>query len=205
MNEKPILFNGAMVRAILNDNKTQTRRVIKPQPDILPGSDCVDGNWYEQNKYGDSISILDRCPYGKDGEQLWVRETWATDGVGQNGDMDFISPSSLPPNAEIHFRASIARDDKWRVAKWRPSIHMPRKLSRIQLLVKSVKVEQIQDITREDAIAEGTRKLYRCPQWIGNEPLDSFNELWESINKKRGFGWEMNPWVWVVGFERIES
>ncbi len=195
MTERPILFNDDMVLAILRGQKTQTRRPVKPQPDIIrPGKRFDDARWRSWT-----------CPFGTPGDRLWVKETFA----------------QLPGYIEIAYRADFEKftDDncfRW-PPKWRPSIHMPRALSRITLEITDAYPEQVQDITEKDAWAEGM------------EALDgSFNEaalcatakrydlcvedsrciyahLWDSLYAKRGLGWDVNPWIWVVKFKRTEA
>lgn len=188
-NERPILFSGAMVRAILDGKKTQTRRVVKPQPP----ADWVPSPWpYDGAAWSDR-----RCPYGAPGDRLWVRETWAP-----------ISPDEeRRPIREcrIEYRAdtSAARPGGWdedtddpEAARWRPSIHMPRWASRLTLEVTGVRVERVQDISEDDARAEGVYPY-------ADNPRRFFQELWNSINGARGYGWNSNPWVWVVEFRRV--
>ena len=196
--ERPIIFNAEMVRAILKGRKTQTRRVIKPQPKHS-ASYWICG---KNGVWADGHGWQKLCPYGQPGGELWVRETWSAPG----NDYEDCKPSELLRNwfkpEKLKYRATEQYGDAY--YKWRPSIHMSRWMSRIQLEVVSVKVERVQDITEADAIAEGVRKLYRCPKWTEGEAIKSFIELWDSINKKQGFGWDENPWVWATGFKLIE-
>jgi hypothetical protein len=169
-NERPILFSGPMVNAILEGQKTQTRRVAKNIQRLDGGIPYRPAN----NEWGDEIA---KCPYGKKCDRLWVRETWLFyEGLYFYRATDM----SLIPDPLLQFENP---------AKWNPSIYMPRKASRLDLLITRVRVEKLQDISEEDAIAEG------CP-----EP---FKDYWDSINQKRGFGWDSNPYVWVVNFERV--
>ncbi len=244
--ERPILFSGPMVRAILEGRKTQTRRVcVMPWKGrrVIQSSD--DGEWYDADCISPGRKV--KCPYGVPGDRLWIRES-----------------GELLRNAYDHNPAT--GNDLWRDVGWRfpdgslresrinevpldefvgdcaairrPSIHMPRWASRLTLEVKAVRVEQLQEISEADAIAEGaTRReihghsagwsmdwsrvgqLSRFAGGIhqrGNEqPLTdrdvclgsarmAFGALWNSINGKRGRGWEANPWVWVVEFERVQ-
>ena len=196
MIEKPILFSGPLVRAILAGKKTQTRRVIKP-------------DWYRCLDLEDPTDVekaLERCRYGKPGAQLWVRETWSGSTIYDN-----TKPSLVHDGAKVAYRASGGD----RGLKGRPSIFMPRWASRINLIVKGIRVERVHDIGWEDALAEGIEPVPCSPchdgagctdcmgTGIGENPVHQFAELWESINGKRGYGWELNPWVWVVDFERI--
>jgi len=167
MKERPILFSGPMVRAILEGRKTQTRRIVKPQPLRDRGVMAFNDGEHPQM----------RCPYGKPGDRLWVRETWCPD----------VEPYT--------FRYKADGDEP--LERWRPSIHIPRWASRITLEVVSVRVERLQNISEDDALAEGITLVER-----GTSPVDQFNKLWESINGPGS--WEANPWVWVVEFKRIE-
>lgn len=188
MRERPILFNGEMVRAILEGRKTQTRRVMKPQPcewvEAVTYSE-YQGCWTVHGYEGGmmtSTRTFDgqpelKCPYGKSNDELWV-----ADG----------SPTPI---------------DYW---CWKrntlPSIHMPRGVSRIQLKITDVRVERLQDITEDDAKAEGVH-LPPIEEWwyIPDNPhILKFQELWDSINAKKGYGWDLNPWVWVVEFEVMQ-
>ena len=191
MKARPILFSTPMVQAILDGRKTQTRRVVKPQP-MLQGrtEDRVEiyqrGNtdlWEVKDKLSsDGFSILHslKCPYGQPGDVLWVRETWAYE---------------LFPEPHFAFKANAAD-----VYRWRPSIHMPKEAARIWLKITNVRVERLHNITRGDAMQEG------CPfpnMADGQDHREWFSVLWKSIN---GFqSWNDNPWVWVVKFERIEK
>ena len=171
MKERPIIFNGDMVRAILDGRKTQERRPIKPQP-IWVGDPSVPF----RTKDADPKGII-RCPYGAPGDRLWVRETWRMDAV----------------NIGAEYRATISALME-HVAPWTPSIHMPRWASRITLEITAVRVQRVQDITEEDALAEGMVPLDR------STPREMFAEVWQSIYGN----WPANPWVWVVEFRRIE-
>lgn len=194
MKERPILFSGEMVRAILDGRKTQTRRVITDQSVISLRPD------------GSLGKVQPRCKHGQPGDRLWVRETWAMEGTDET--------STLP----LQYKAD--RSDWLKCSKWRPSIHMPRWASRITLEIESVRLERVQEITEEDAIAEGSF-LGRCKclamQEKPRSPIEAlfkqtschkhgkeFRALWDSINQPRGFGWYVNPWVWVITFKRVE-
>jgi len=191
VKERPILFSTEMVKAILEGRKSQTRRVIKPQPTMHDFGEHKSLAWEKPfTKHGylaigvervrECPSCL-RCSYVQPGDTLWVRETWAQENV----------------NYKDIF---IYKADGWDRSglKWKPSIHMPRKAARIFLEVKSMRVERLQDITEEDALAEGI------------VPYDTytakrlFMNLWNTLNSKRGFIWASNPWVWVIEFERTQ-
>jgi len=229
MKERPILFSGPMVRAILEGRKTQTRRIIKGIPERFE----PDGNMGaisikhpRRGKFGCLVRCRDfadvvPCPYGQPGDRLWVRETF-----GHNGCL----------NCPVHYRAN---EPDWKdnslnpSARWYPSIHMPSWASRITLEITGVRVERLKDISESDAISEGGTWTDNGPRnwarlkgltfeqanpvngwnegWshIGETNKDrclitaktSFAHLWQSIN---GLGsWIKNPWVWVVEFTRV--
>ena len=174
--ERPILFSGAMVRAILEGRKTQTRRPIKPQPDWTTRqweSTTVTKAW-------ESGFVDVKCPYGAPGDQLWVRENFA---YGTQPKQAFYRVDRLPGHANT--------------LKWRPSIFMPRWASRIMLKITDVRVERLQEISHDDVEAEGASNA------VNNENF--WPKRWDAIYDKRSFGWETNPWVWVVEFQRLEK
>lgn len=184
MKERPIIFSGDMVRAILAGTKTQTRRVIKPQPYRvhLPAIYCK-----RKGQYG-----LDACPYGVPGDRLWVRETWRDDSY----DCEWGT------RMQYSYRADFPHGDGG--GNWRPSIHMPRHASRILLEITGVRAEHLQDITNEDCYAEGITQEQANEQWYdGPHPESVFANLWDSLNAKRGYGWDVNPWVWVIEFKPL--
>lgn len=280
--ERPILFSGEMVRAVLDGRKTQTRRVCKK----TSGGHLkeIGGNrrWHPEDP-----NAVDACPYGQPGDKEWRREPIPASGwyhvrglldesiggdgravwvdvvakdaylwgfsreddpesMGLDGDIDERTVEWKRPGDHLWVRETWAthechdvssainrcgkssdlrvyRADGWSNGaahmrgRWRPSIHMPRWASRITLKVTDVRVERVQDISEEDAIAEG---ITIPPAHIGVDmsgmpiehpdghmgPVDIFAELWDSINAKRNGGiysWESNPWVWVVEFERV--
>lgn len=180
---KPILFSTPMVQAILEGRKTQTRRVVKPQPIKKGHFWTLDGAGWSSSSvvpvYGHSLYT--RMPY-KPGDILWVRETWYLETF--YGAHSYVYRAS-EPNYPVNVGAGQHG--------WRPSIFMPQDVARIFLRVKEVRVEKVQDITEEDTINEG----------VNNK--EKFALLWDKLNKKRGYGWEANPWVWVIEFERIEK
>jgi len=198
--EHPIIFNGPMVRAILAGRKTQTRRVMKPQPDPDGKVDVGEigstrGFAYVRGSRGGRCTKIP-CPYGQPGDRLWVRETWAlTDQAGYH-----------EADAWPVYRAD---DPDWETMegwRWRPSIHMPRWASRITLEITDVHVERLQDISAGDAAAEGVDGVVSVA--ITHDPVPSrnaFRVLWDSINAKRGYGWDANPWVWVIEFRVLHS
>jgi hypothetical protein len=196
MKERPILFSAPMVRALLDGRKTQTRRIAKPGT-VVPIPPGLIGE------------VVLPCPYGQPGDRLWVRETHA-----------FIWPEDYPPERlqdhEIQYRADTdgkcfagewpeeERDNEER-PKWKPSIFMPRWASRILLEITDVRVERLQDISEEDARAEGVEisdEWTGCADDLSGSHVKSYQFLWESIN---GTGsWDANPFVWVISFRGIE-
>lgn len=231
MKERPILFSAPMVRAILDGSKTQTRRIIKPQPPAylqppsrefrpVHGTDL----WGAFAVYGNAAAVRSQdtitCPYGKPGDRLWVRETFTV--VGYDEDRDQILGKAGPPDepwwgVRPKGKASLFS------GKWRPSLFMPRWASRITLEVVSVRVERLTSISGNDAEAEGIERCDNpdhgfinavggeigrlgCPGCGGDpdgEAIKAFRRLWESINGPGS--WDANPWVWVVEFKRIET
>ena len=216
--ERPILFSGPMVRAILEGRKTQTRRVAKPPPKavFLPDDQWkidVDepGTAYMDDESG---RLRITCPYGQPGDRLWVRETWASVpyGPAQIHGIDWPGvPDMRPRKVDERNRARVViyRADGGMPGDevWTPSIHMPRWASRITLEITRVRVERVQDITEADAIEEGGGPGYMpnasgSTTCVGHRPM--FARLWNELNAPRGHGWSVNPWVWVIDFERIK-
>lgn len=192
MTERPILFSAPMVRAILEDRKTQTRRVVKPQPHPTWTMN-VDKRLRRGIPLGDLLkgSILSdtarfRCPYGLPGDRLWVRETWTE------------CKNCGVVNYAAGWKVVCCKACDQELGAWKPSIHMFREDSRILLEVTDVRVQRVQDISREDAIAEG------MPGGQGWPPVEEFSLLWNQINLARGFGWAVNPWVWAISFKRVK-
>lgn len=224
---KPMLFNTGMTRAILEDRKTVTRRVVKPQPSV----ECRHSGQHEfiRDDFVDGCSftgfVCRKCGYGvcgphfkfpigsswirppyRPGDILYVRETWAAWSRTMG-----ISPM-------LYYKADGNAPD---CIKWRPSIHMPREAARIFLRVKDVRVERLQDITENEAQKEGLRyydDICRDESWhptfydpdSGGAPstVEGFSRLWETTIKladRALYGWDANPWVWVIEFERIEK
>jgi oligoribonuclease NrnB/cAMP/cGMP phosphodiesterase (DHH superfamily) len=205
IEERPILFSGAMVQAILEGRKTQTRRIVKHYGTNLirrVSGPSRDGTFDfifpdELDPAKDGIGHLVKCPYGQPGDRLWVRETW--------------KPHPDPVNnALIIYKTTDG--GCWPDLPWRPSIHMPRWASRILLEITGVRVERLQEISEKDAIAEGIERINAGDHWAwrdysGNRqalsPVFSYQSLWESINGPGS--WAVNPWVWVLEFRRIET
>ncbi|WP_300727266.1 hypothetical protein [Pseudomonas sp.] len=204
--ERPALFNGDMVRAILEGRKTVTRRAIKVQPHIdASGNFCVGSSNYGQDLCGKPVTkhfVNGCCPYGKPGDRLWVRETCFINDYRESS-----VPEGERADCEIHYRADGIPDfeGEEELIRWRPSIHMPRWASRILLEVTDVRVERLQDITEEQALAEGIKKHsdggYHVEdgKYYSDSPIESFAGLWSSV----GGDWDANPWVWCVSFKRV--
>lgn len=178
MKSRPIIFGGEMVRAILDGRKIQTRRVIKPNKHI---SWMFDGRFSDEYiSCSGNLVLLQICPYGFPGGELWVRETWRRGNGG------------------IKYRADRHPDDS--EIKWKSPIHLRKIDSRISLRIDKVRVERVQDISDRDVYAEG------LPRSVipGLRYKKQFEGLWDSINEKRGYPWSDNPFVWVIEFEMIE-
>lgn len=214
--ERPILFNGEMVRAILAGRKTQTRRVVKPQPSHeAVSSRLLDRGW---EFWGPIDSETGRgllyqhsvpCPYGVPGDRLWVRETFVTGWETDCGEVHTEDEDGKPIPERAWYRADddltgwIDEDERhhdFENIPWKPSIHMPRWASRITLQVERVWVERVQEISADDITSEGVEDFpSRDFRTL------AFMDLWDSINAKRGYSWDSNPWVWCVEFKRCES
>jgi len=201
MAEKPIIFSTEMVSAILDERKSMTRRVIRPQPYMITEGPTPQGSnwmaWYADGK------CSDLWPKHKIGDILWVRETW---GIATTGDIIYKADY-------VDKKAPLAEG-----AKWRPSIHMPKEVARIFLEVTNVRPERLQDITEEDALREGVHPWgletqQRMDKWcrytLITDPgrttgtfRGEFAAFWDHLNAKRGYGWKENPWVWVIEFRK---
>lgn len=262
--ERPILFSSEMVKAILDGRKTQTRRVVKPQPVLSPN-----GAWWHWPRLAGiaswtadrrpsrhsfmSEAIFEKCPYGQPGDRLWVRETFV---IQSNYEVEHDPPfnDGRPFRwyeddergecwEQCHYRATDPTPElayphvDEPTCRWKPSIFMPRWASRILLEIVDVRVERVQSISEADAVAEGIEPLFTSEQvatvvgldvyrdkpmpwknylWHGHgigdegyssatDARDSYRTLWDSINAKRGYGWDSNPWVWAVTFKRVEG
>ena len=200
-----IIFSSPMVRAILDGKKTQTRRVIKPQPPAwatylnhIQKHDLWQWSEPDQNPprifrrwpEDEAGPCYIPCAYGKCGDQLWVRETWRPTPWG---------------DGSVYYRATGVPTGVADMA-WKPSLFMPRSASRITLEIIEVRVQRLKEITEEDAIAEGVDcvsqdEVRRQATWSRRQ---DFAGLWDRINKKRGYSWESNSWVWALTFKRLE-
>lgn len=210
--EHPILFSGPMIRALLSGTKTQTRRVVKPQPDRYIVSFEKLGNdwkpvWGVACMPTEEANRCIRCPCGVPGDKLWVREAWRPLGRIRGGNWEGCleyraDHTSVPLDSRTFWPASMFWTPE-KATHWRPSIHMPRWASRITLEVTDVRVERVQEITGEDARAEGVDAIPAAPAAFTHRT--SFAKLWNSINAKRGYGWDLNPWVSVVEFRKVST
>jgi len=200
---KPIIFSAQMVRAILEGRKTQTRRIIKPQPRRI--NNAFDGTWEwkEKGHYYDDLTLVSEalkpnCPYGGVGDKLWVRETWRT-----LIEFEDRKPSELNKDSPIEFvsdgKIRYVYDTHPTFGKLRPSIFMPRWASRITLEITEIRVERLKEITPEDCIAEGISPDYTVKAGL---PV-LFAILWDSLNAKRGYPWDGNWWVWRIPYRLL--
>lgn len=207
---KPILFNTEMVCKVLDGTKTATRRVVKPLPicygpniTFTPHDDnfflsseknwlrCrVCGNDPEYSHAGSDIAHHWIPPYRPD-DILYVRETWAA----------WSRAEGIVPR--IHYKAD---GETLQGVKWRPSIHMPKEAARIFLLVTGLRAERLQDIDDDEALKEGCG-IWGDVDWVAF-PAEDFKRVWDSTIKQADrilYGWDANPWVWVIDFERVEA
>jgi hypothetical protein len=242
VRERPILFSGSMVRALLAGTKTMTRRPMKAQPRVIPDWACsgVAGLEFDWGR-GDVATYADRpetlasyaddfaarCPYGQPGDRLWARETWCRWYGGQRHEGEIANGVMPAGTVGVSYLADIqapaperkaVTQEQWATvkghsvlagfetshAKWRPSIHMPRWASRLTLEVTKVRVQRLQEISEEDAKAEGVQPAPFCRSGrpAGMEHVEAFEDLWTSIY---GHGsWESNPWIWAVSFRVLK-
>ena len=196
--ERPILFGSPMVKAILDGRKTQTRRVVFKD-------DCQECHqpWWCAGKHWQDGDELLHCPYGQAGDRLWVRETWQA----QNLDRQWWHEVKREDRTSMNWAWTnpVERAYLPMPPRWLPAIHMPRMACRITLEIVKVRAERLQDISGEDCVAEGIDCLYEPDT---NVPADhytrqTFAQLWNSINTSRGYGWDINPWVWVIEFKLV--
>ena len=225
MKEHPILFSSEMVRAILDGRKTQTRRIIKMPEGIAEKYE------YRGDDGGNELLPKESGHYWINGyamwrpnlkyqvgDRLWVRETFRYVRVGlgcggsavgveyKTGDIKFNK------RANKYTKQARNKEKRGHHAKWRPSIHMPRWAARIFLEITNIRVERVQDISLKEVISEGIKDTNKCVYNDDNvfkcnhhDTLDKFKNLWDSLNAKRGYGWDKNPWCWVIEFKRKEK
>ncbi|ELB7362225.1 TPA: hypothetical protein ACYEP0_002123 [Klebsiella pneumoniae] len=212
MTERGMIFNGEMVRAILDGRKTQTRRPIKwKQTRFTEIGEREDGSkwpWSEDAEH--ACDFWHPCPFGAVGDRIWVRETFCTVDDTQYGGGKWVDYRATPKFEASHPAGWDCAPNDAEALKWRPSIHMPRWASRILLEITDVRVERLNAISQEDAQAEGMeltgwRPTYSDPDSGGEvlTPYDNFAQLWESIYGEES--WKANPWVWVIEFKRVEG
>jgi hypothetical protein len=201
MKERPMMFTGATVQAILDGRKTQTRRIVSPQP-IRQHHLGRLANWpfpgeyglVEMTNYATVVRNIE-CPHGIPKDRLWIKETWAETYKTKN-------------TTAYVYRAD---NPQVKIERWKSAMFMPRRASRINLEITDVHVERLQDISDADAKAEGiylqsSHGLYNADHtkmWGGRTPVEGYRALWDSLNSKRGFGWDKNPWVWKITFKRV--
>ncbi|KKL77459.1 hypothetical protein LCGC14_2034700 [marine sediment metagenome] len=221
LKERPILFSGEMVRAMLEGRKTQTRRVMRVQP-YWVNSEYTGGHWMisgyeageciytgpfkpaEEVKYGPgSCYPYSGCQYGLPGDCLWVRETWkAEKNIYESRPCVSVNFKASPDIVKVVLFEEDIFPSLSVINKWKSSIHMPRWASRINLEITAIRVERVQEISAADARAEG---IYPTHPEDAMGLISNFHILWDSINAKRGYPWVDNPWVWVVEFKRVEG
>lgn len=218
MKDKPISFSTPMVKAIIDDRKTKTRRVIKGMGNkmhygrllgdwgLSDPPELRDGvlYWRLQTDVDDNQMFEEKCPW-KVGQTLWVKETWRNISIKREDPV-------------FTYKADYSSAYVGEPIKWKSSRYMPRKAARLFLKVISIRVERLQDITEEDARAEGIREFslvasngttklygvtYEQPE-KSYTAKQEFTYLWNDLNAKRGFGWDTNPWAYVIEFERVE-
>lgn len=192
MRERPILFSGAMVRAILSGQKTVTRRAVKS---LEPGCryQGIEPDGMHLFTKGPACGKV-KCPYGQPGDRLWVREAWSTHAC-----FDSVAPRNLTTRSIAYLA-----DGQIKTGKYRPPMFMPRWACRILLEITDVRVERLQEITEQQALTEGVASCAQDldPDGNGYSPGELFSILWSSINGTDS--WNANPWVWVVEFKRVE-
>lgn len=228
--EHPIIFSGPMVTAILRGEKSQTRRIVKPQQAHEPGAVWVrSGDMHAQCRDELARGVMDavaepiRCPFGQPGDRLWVRETWTALGNEDGHPIDETGELCAFRDAALRYRADAVPvsyglerlpDGGDYDGPWRSPIHMPRWASRLTLEIVSVRVERLQDITEDDTDAEvfggdypHTVRPDLFPDFEAAGALsmqECFARVWDDINgKKPGRAWADNPWTWVIEFEQV--
>lgn len=216
---KGITFSEPMVRAILSGAKTMTRRVAKPKHedgaivDAAPNGNAVEAYGGGARHIASRMQVL-HCPFGSPGDLLYVKETWCP------LDFDHFHDRGKPSDSIVRygskttingaaFAAECVTEDSERCRKelgykWKSSRFMPKKLARLWLRITNVRVERLQDITTQDAIAEGIDSDGGDDEHRNRSTVENFAALWDSLHAKDGHGWESNCWVWVLSFQRIE-
>lgn len=231
MKERGMIFNGEMTRAILDGRKTQTRRIMKVQPEnselglrrVVESKNGIDDGKYFWSQ-SDATGLKSRskpfaCPFGTVGDRIWVRETWSSDFANYypNDRVWYAADNNRRLDIEVvdGVRGIYSPESDVHVPfRWRPSIHMPRWASRILLEITDVRVERLNTISEEDVDAEGFAGDYPTsvfPNLFPGEPKDwshlsmrgCYGVLWKSIYGEES--WKANPWVWVIEFKRVEG
>lgn len=222
VKERPILFSGEMVRAILEGRKTQTRRVkgLKQINSDASRWQQLKDFVFQYRPSADRVAV--KCPYGQPGDRLWVRETFVLESTYEYHEEElrptdrpyqecgdehqghyFLIPHYRATEPEPHIVPYDRVDGYDDTTSWRPSIFMPRYASRITLEITEIQVERVQKISEVDAQSEGVAPIYTEPEEIlWHRP--AFQRLWDSINGEK-YPWASDPWVWVVGFKRLEA
>lgn len=223
MKERPILFSEQRVRALLVGQQTQTRRIMKTQA-LGPGQDNHEGvhafdvsaNHLHGYKMMAMTDISYQCPYGKPGDILWVRETWRGPIVPESALAEYErdpTPFRLPEFCQYRADSNelghhSMNDTEGEQFGWQTAIHMPRWASRINLQITGVRAEKIQDISEDDIMAEGVQtdshflNNFFTMNMNSESPKEAYRKAWQ---KQYGAtSWEVNPWVWVVEFQRVE-
>ncbi|ENC9861813.1 hypothetical protein ACJEQI_10610 [Klebsiella variicola] len=226
ITERGMILNAEMVRALLDDRKTQTRRIMKPQPEPCPRG----GHWWPSNVFKTMLHVEeemqngkggwggivgDACPFGDVGDRIWVREAYrfpaSLDDVSPTGVGEMaVATGYRKPWAPTFYEFTGTFSDGWKgfetppkvsdAGKLRPSIHMPRWASRILLEITDVRVERLKSISDRDALREGCSA---ADMKSGDCVADVFARLWASIYGSDS--WNANPWVWVIEFKRVEG
>ena len=220
MNERPILMNGAMVRAILEGRKTQTRRLIKPQPFYNDRGAANPWQWVKSKYcriFRETLPLfkkraIELCPQGVVGDHLWVRETHTWITLAENEWRGTPDQRRHPNGYSVAmlYRADAYAEGGEIPASWRPSIHMPRWACRLTLEITDVRAQRVKDITDADAYAEGAWHFRYDdasgpPVYVADgECIDCFRELWDSIYST-DWDWDQNPWVWVIEFRVLND
>lgn len=248
MSERPIIMTSDSINQIIHSGKRQTRRVVRPQPPAEwhepeegiawrgPGAGftgrqrVIVGEHLGEPIVGeeDVAFPVAVCPYGVPGDRLWVKETWARVGVVTDPESGYVEGAFDDPNGRVWYASDFADDwEPGRMSReergftWRTPIFMPRKLSRLTLVITEIRAERLQEISEIDALDEGIvrEELPRDPDnfhppgsygfiaikgrgIIHQTPQQAYQQTWDALNAKRGFPWSSNPWVWCITFEQ---
>lgn len=202
---KPIIFNTDMVRAILDGRKTVTRRIIKPQPLFYTGRNYVFADETCPKKWEDCDDFVGKCAPYQVGDILYVRETWGDyrECTEDGGGAYVLYRADYPDGAK---QATHPNGIVYELPQWHPSIHMPKEAARIWLKVTDVRVERLQDMCSDydNFVKEGVKEQYGMRSELANW----FADIWNATIKEQDlnrYGWDANPWVWVIEFERIRE